>query len=154
MAYQATWGEVGVTEFWKRHGVVAFNIRGPSGEPPAGSGPVIPPSVRDEALDVIKDALRWQLAEARWQAIEQILGAMDAALESGDPQAVSAATVELEMAGPLRITRIGGTPVVSPPPPVRDRLNRLVFSLGGTTPEPRPQAAEEPRTDDDGTHRS
>jgi hypothetical protein len=87
--------------------------------------------VRAEALDVISDALQWRLADARWQAIEQVLVVMEAALTTGDVAVLEAATADLELAGPLRITRIGTPPVVPPPPPIRDRLNQLVYSLGG-----------------------
>lgn len=88
--------------------------------------------VRAEALDVISDALQWRLSDARWQAIEPVLVAMSAALAADDPGALTAATADLELAGPTRVTRIGAIPVVAPPQPVRDRLNQLVFSLGGT----------------------
>jgi hypothetical protein len=104
--------------------------------------------VRAEARDVISDALAWQLPHARWQAIEPVLVAMSAALAADDPAALTAATADLELAGPMRVTRIGAIPVVPPPPPVRDRLNRLVFSLGGTSaPGEAPEAsgANEPR---------
>jgi hypothetical protein len=103
----------------------------PLGEPSqAGdSGEVF--DIRAEALDVISDALGWRLADTRWQAIEPVLVAVDAALTAGDLAALTAATADLELAGPLRITRIGTPPVVPPPPAIRDRLNRLVYSLGG-----------------------
>ena len=109
--------------------------------------------VRTEALDVVSDALQWQLADARWQAIEQMLAAMAAALEVDDLEALAAATADLELAGPLRITRIGATPIVPPPPPIRDRLNRLVHSLGGTVVSGR-EEAERAGADDDDTSRS
>lgn len=86
-------------------------------------------AVRAEALDVLSDALLWQLAEERWQPIEQILTAMDAALAHGDMDALAAATADLELAGPLRLIPIG--PAVGPTPKARDLLNRLVHSLGG-----------------------
>jgi hypothetical protein len=92
--------------------------------------------IRAEALDVLSDALQWRLADVRWQAIGQMLATMDAALAADDLTALSAATADLELAGPLRITRIGATPVVPPPAPVRDRLNRLVHSLGATSAAP------------------
>jgi hypothetical protein len=91
--------------------------------------------VRAEALDVLSDALQWQLAETRWQAIEQVLIAIDNALTADDTEALAEATAELELAGPLRITRISATPLVPAEPRVRDQLNRLVFSLGGTSAE-------------------
>jgi hypothetical protein len=106
-------------------------------EPPPGWDTSDVADVRAEALDVISDALQWRLADVRWQAIEQVLAAMDAALAADDMTALTAATADLELAGPLRITRIGATPVAPPPPPVRDRLNRLVHSLGGTAAAPR-----------------
>jgi hypothetical protein len=103
------------------------------GGPPANSDSGDGADVRAEALDVVSDALQWRLADARWQVIEQVLIAMDAALAAADLDALAAATADLELSGPLRITRIGATPVVPPTPPVRDLLNRLVFSLGGIT---------------------
>jgi hypothetical protein len=102
-------------------------------EPPASTDSGNDFDARAEALDVVSDALQWRLAEARWQAIEQVLIAMDAALAAGNVDALAAATADLELAGPLRITRIGATPVVPPAPAVRARLNRLVHSLGGTS---------------------
>ena len=92
--------------------------------------------VRAEALDVVSDALKWQLAQTRWQAIEQVLIAMDAALTAGDIDALASATAELELAGPLRIIRISATPIVVADPRVRDQLNKLVFTLGGTSAGP------------------
>lgn len=92
--------------------------------------------VRAEALDVISDALQWQLTQARWDAIEQILAELDAALTAGDIDALVKATAELELAGPLRILRISATPLVAPNPRVRDQLNQLVFTLGGTSAGP------------------
>jgi CATRA-associated small protein len=92
--------------------------------------------VRAEALDVVSDALQWQLAQTRWDAIEQILTEMGAALATGDADALAKATAELELAGPLRILRISATPIVAADPRVRDQLNQLVFSLGGTSAGP------------------
>jgi hypothetical protein len=98
---------------------------GPGGNSAAAGG------VRADALDVLSDALSWRLADARWAAIDQVIAAMSAALEADDVAALAAATADLELAGPVRITRIGAVPVVPPPPAVRDRLNQLVHSLGG-----------------------
>jgi hypothetical protein len=84
-----------------------------------------------EALDVLSDAQLWQLAEARWETIEQVLATMEAALASGDIDALAEATAALELAGPLRILPIG--PAVGPTPVAGDLLNRLVYSLGGVS---------------------
>lgn len=82
---------------------------------------------------MVSDALGWRLAVARWDGVVQVLAAMDDALTARDQDALVAATTDLEMAGPRRITRIGAPPVVPPPAPVRDLLNRLVHELGGVT---------------------
>jgi hypothetical protein len=74
------------------------------------------------------------------------------ALAAADLDALAAATADLELAGPLRITRIGATPVVPPTPPVRDLLNRLVFSLGGITAGQQ-HAIKDAGGDDDGASR-
>jgi hypothetical protein len=93
--------------------------------------------VQAEALDVLSDALLWQLAEPRWGEIEQVLAAMAAALESGDMDAFATATADLELAGPFRITPIGTA--TGPTPAIRDLLNQLVHSVGGVTAERSPQ---------------
>ncbi len=106
----------------------------PSGESagPDRWGPGNAAEIQAEALDVLSDALQWQLAKARWQVIELILNAMEAALETGDVEALAVATADLEMAGPLRILPIGPPPT-GPTPKARDLLNKMVYSLGGTT---------------------
>jgi len=86
--------------------------------------------IRADALDILADASQWRLAEPRWQVIEEILRAMNAALESGDTAALTAATADLELAGPLRIIPVGPPPA-GPTPRVRDLLNKLVYSLDG-----------------------
>jgi hypothetical protein len=88
--------------------------------------------LRAEALDVLSDAMFWQVSEARWGEITRALEAMVAALESGDAAALAVATVDLELAGPLRIIPIG--PAIGPTSAARDLLNELVHSLGDVTP--------------------
>jgi hypothetical protein len=133
--------------------VITLGNMGSSGQPQASPEPGIPENVRAEVLDVIQDVLEWQLAEARWPAIEHILMAMDAACRMGDQEGLETATVDLELAGPLRITRIGATPIIPAPPPIRNRLNQLVFALGGTTLAAQPQPAEDDGTGNDVSHR-
>jgi hypothetical protein len=87
--------------------------------------------IRSEALAALSDAFSWKLADERWQGIYRVLAAMAVALESGDVDALEAATAHLELAGPLRIIPIG--PALGPTPPVRDLLNKLVHALGGVT---------------------
>jgi hypothetical protein len=90
-----------------------------------------------DALDALQEASQWQLTDAKWAAVEQILDAMQTALESRDLEALVAATTDLELAGPLRLLKIGTKQPVEAPPPTRDRLNRMVDSLGGAKPADR-----------------
>jgi hypothetical protein len=107
--------------------------------------------LRAEALDAVSDALQWRLAGSRWAAIEGMLAAMDAALQAKDPEALASAITDLELAGPVRITRIGATPIVPPSPPVRERLNRLVHVLGGAAVPSEGQPERAGADDDDST---
>jgi hypothetical protein len=101
---------------------------------PAGWDSADIPDARAEALAIVADACQWQLAGERWHSVEQVLIEMEAALAAGDRRGLATATADLELAGQLRITKIGDAPVVPPTPPVRYQLDRLVHSLGGTPP--------------------
>jgi hypothetical protein len=87
--------------------------------------------IRDEALEVLREILHWEMDAVRWERLTEIL---DVAVESelsGDLDAFAHAVVQLELAGPVRITRISGTSPQPPPPPVRERINTLVHRLSG-----------------------
>jgi len=85
------------------------------------------------ALDVLTDVLQWRLPAARWTRVTEIVQSIDRALSAGDPAALEAATIDLELAGPTRIIRIGAPPQVPAPRPVRDRVNSMVHSLTDVT---------------------
>lgn len=82
-----------------------------------------------ETVDVLRQVAEWQLAPPRWDRVSVLLDAMQAALNSGDAEALDAALTDLEMAGPVRIVRIGSTQPVAPPPRIRERVNQLIHSL-------------------------
>lgn len=86
--------------------------------------------LRLAALEVLTDALEWELPEARWQRVAEIVQAMDDALAGEDPAALDYATSELELAGPVRIIRVGATSQIPPPPYVRERISRTQHTLG------------------------
>ena len=92
-------------------------------------------SARAEAVEVLQDAFEWRLTAARWGRIEPILDALAAALAGGDGSALQEATADLELAGPVRIGRVGDEPLLPPSPPARDRLNHLLDELGGVRPD-------------------
>jgi hypothetical protein len=91
----------------------------------------IDPEARANALDVLHDVLAWQLVEERRQRVIDSLDAMATAVAAQDNASVESATAELELASPVRVTRIGATSVNPPPEIVRDRVNHLVHSLRG-----------------------
>lgn len=90
----------------------------------------------DDALDVLQDIVLWELTGPRWQQVEQILERIGTALAVGDPAALRDAVADLELSGPTRTLRIGGTGTRGIPEPVFDRRNTLVHSLGQEQAKP------------------
>lgn len=85
---------------------------------------------RDDAVDVLKDLIEWELAPQRWEQVDSIVDSLADAVARGDGDALREATAELELTGPVRITRIGAKSVIPVPEETRDRANRLVHALG------------------------
>lgn len=105
--------------------------------------------VRLAALEVLTDALEWRLPEARWQRVADIVQAMDDALAAQDPVALDQATSDLELAGPVRIIRVGSTSRVPPSPYIRERIDRT----RGALDEAAAGAARDADNDDKGSGR-
>lgn len=91
----------------------------------------------EEALETLGDVLMWQLAPARWEAVQTAIAAVEAAHAAGDAIALRRATVELELLAPIRITRIGDEPTVPAPERIRERTNQLIHSLEAASAAPR-----------------
>jgi hypothetical protein len=87
--------------------------------------------VRQDAVSVLQDVLSWRLSTARWDVIAGSVEALATYLDLGDLAAARDIVIQLELAGPVRITRIGAVPSQPPPPPVRDRVNHLIYRLSG-----------------------
>ncbi|MBO3747407.1 hypothetical protein J5X84_15120 [Streptosporangiaceae bacterium NEAU-GS5] len=89
------------------------------------------PRLRDEAVATLRQATAWRLPPARWDKAAAILEALSIALGAGDAAEFQSAIIELELAGPTRITRIGAAPEdLEPiPPPMHERLNHLIHQL-------------------------
>lgn len=98
---------------------------------PSGS-PEIEPSIRWDALGVLRDVLVWRLPPDRWAAVGHIIDHIEPALGAGDGSVIKSAVGELDRMSPVRITEIGTEPTVPPPPRVRERTVRLIHDLGGT----------------------
>jgi|HubBroStandDraft_5_1064220.scaffolds.fasta_scaffold246073_2 hypothetical protein len=89
------------------------------------------PQVLQDAVLVLEDLLTMELSPARWEGVAGILEALAAEVAAGDLSNLAEATIQLELAGPVRLTRIGAMPTEPPPPRVRERINQLVHSLSG-----------------------
>jgi hypothetical protein len=87
--------------------------------------------LRGDALAVLQDALEWRLTGPRWAAVAEAVEAVTSALRTGDVEALRAAVYDLELAGPVRATGFGDTPVVDAPEPVREEINELIHTLDG-----------------------
>lgn len=87
--------------------------------------------VRRDALSVLRDVLGWRLSAARWEGIAGSVEALAASLELSDLAAAEGMVIQLELAGPVRVTRIGALPTQPPPAKVRERISQLIHRLSG-----------------------
>ncbi len=81
------------------------------------------------AREILEHILKLEMAPARWERLSHLIEIAIGAEAAGDRDGLRHATVELELAGPVRITRIGDSPSVPPPPAVRERVNHLIHAL-------------------------
>jgi len=95
--------------------------------------------LREDALDVLRDAVRWRLTARRWVGVAEVVAGLEAAVRAGDTDAVRARVYELELSGPVRATGIHEDPVGPAPETIRPVLNSLVRELEQDEPES-PQA--------------
>lgn len=86
--------------------------------------------IRSSAVRVLDYILRLELTEARWIRVDDILAIAAEAAAAGDFGTLRAATSQLRAIGPIRVIRIGGTPVGPPPPKVRERLELVRVAVG------------------------
>jgi hypothetical protein len=98
----------------------------------------------EDAIDILNDVLQWELTTARWEQVDRLIEALGLALAADDRDTFVAALTELELLGPVRATRLGATPVVPAPAPIRERANRLVHELPTASTSPRRTVDEPP----------
>jgi hypothetical protein len=91
----------------------------------SGRGDANDLGIRAAALRVLDYLLRLELTEARWERVDGILATATEAVAAGDLAVLRAATNELRAVGPVRVIRIGGTPVGPPPLRVRERAELM-----------------------------
>src|ERR1700689_5507897 len=93
--------------------------------------------IRASKIRVLDYIQRLELTEARWSRVDNILAIAVEAAAAGDFGTLRAATSQLRAIGPVRVIRIGGTPVGPPPPKVRERIEhmRVAVETAGDTRE-------------------
>ncbi len=82
-----------------------------------------------DALDVLQEIVLWELLPERWEQVGRILDRITAALAANDVEDLRDAVADLELTGPVRALRIGGTGERGIPEPVLERRNTLVHAL-------------------------
>ncbi|MFE7535335.1 CATRA system-associated protein [Streptomyces rhizosphaericola] len=103
-----------------------------------GRASVHPPEDREEALDALDEVVGLVLPTGRWAKVVDALGSLEAAVGSGDTEALRTATGLLESAGGTRVrTRIAEDDEPASQD-VLDRIGRLVHSLRGGAPDHAP----------------
>ncbi|OHV40894.1 hypothetical protein BCD49_39155 [Pseudofrankia sp. EUN1h] len=91
--------------------------------------------LRREALEVLAEIASWEAGATRWDEVAALLDAMAEAEAADDPEALDAATAELEALSPWRAKEAGTTPKTPPPDPVRERLNETKHQITGRDDE-------------------
>ncbi|WP_158854081.1 CATRA system-associated protein [Saccharothrix deserti] len=80
---------------------------------------------------VLDDLVQWEMTERQWRHVAGLVGTLAAAVRACGADAVRDATDAVELAAPVRVTRVGQEPVVPPPPFVLERRSETLDSLRG-----------------------
>ena len=88
------------------------------------------PGVRERALQVLEDALVWDLTAAQWIEVGHALRRLRRAYDASDDRRQRDAVADLEVAGPHRVSGLGDTARLPAPRELRERINELIHALG------------------------
>jgi hypothetical protein len=98
-----------------------------------------------DACVILAEVNDWRLPPTDWVELAQLIENMSAAFAAADAKGIYHAIEELDLYTPDRAIPLGADRAVAPaPPPLRERVNQLVHTLGG---DPRSSShVEQPRT--------
>lgn len=86
--------------------------------------------LREDALNLLRDALSWDMPEAEWRLADDAVRRMRLAIDGEDAAIFRQAFVDLDDVCPLRGKKAGTEPEVPAPERVRDRINDTITELG------------------------
>ena len=96
----------------------------------AASAPVSSPIMLD-AIETLSDLPLRRLDRMRWLLVDEGLDAVEQALDHDDENALLAATADLELLSPSRVSRPGSHNMVDIPLGTLDRVTALIGRLDG-----------------------
>jgi hypothetical protein len=99
-----------------------------------------------EAAAVLRHVVTWELSQPRWDRVNGLLDAIEAALDADDAEVLAAAATELVRSGPVRIVRIGSREPTTAPPRISERANQLVHRLTAAAVHDDPATDSGPET--------
>ena len=82
---------------------------------------------------MLTEVAEWRASAAEWEYIAKLVDALTLAVSGNDADAVRDAVGELDLASPLRIPAISKGSKDLPPEKLRERVNRLIHTLGPRT---------------------
>lgn len=110
---------------------------------------------RDEALEMLRDTMLWNLPGPRWDQVGEVVAGMAAAFAGDSPDALWQATGCLQLCGQLRVQiRLAGSTDPPAPKAVRERISDLIDTLEHAAPLRVPEGAAGPAQQRGQAHRS
>jgi hypothetical protein len=85
---------------------------------------------RNDALELLQEALEWVVSARRWTQIDELLIALRDSWFAGDGGRFRDVVGDLEVLSPLRANDAGRDSGTPPPEPVRDRINDTIHEIG------------------------
>jgi CATRA-associated small protein len=97
---------------------------------------------RDEALEMLRDTMLWNLPAPRWDQVGEAVAGMATAFAGDSPDALWQATGCLQLCGQLRVQiRLAGSTDPPAPTAVRERISALIDTLEHAAPVQVPDGA-------------
>ena len=104
---------------------------------------------RQYAVDLLEDALHWQLPSGRWLAVNALVDSMAEAFARGADEPFRRSVTEFELLGPVRGVSAQNPPREPAGDRARERINELLHTLGQPRPSRQPGPGPDERAADE-----